>query len=200
MLEWLRRAVAVLAGTLVAASVWPAAGAAAPSGTPGISPETQFTPVTAAVITQPVPVKASDGKYHLAYELLLTNASPLEVDVDTVEVRDASSHHVVLSLTGADLAAHVNPVGTPHDGAPADPLIASSSTSIVWLDVTAPTRDGIPRMIDHRVVGTITAGGQPSPFEAVVLPLRIGRDAPVVLGPPVAPGTWLASEGCCANL
>jgi peptidase M23-like protein len=200
MLGWLRRGVAVLAGTLVAASVWPATGATALSGTPGISPDTQITPVTAAVLTEPMPVKASDGQYHVAYELLLTNASPGEVDVDTVEVRDASSHHVVLSLAGADLAAHMNPIGIPRDGAPADPLIASSSTSIVWLDVTAPTRDGIPDSIEHRVVGTRTAGGQPRPFEAVVLPLQISGDRPVVLGPPVAPGTWLVSEGCCANL
>src|SRR5262249_23980613 len=200
LLGWLRRGVALLAGTLVAASVWPAAGATAPSGTPGISPETQFTPVTAAVLTAPVPVKASDGQYHLAYELLLTNAAPGEVDVDRVEVRDASSHHVVLSFAGADLAAHMNPVGMPRDGAPADPPIASSSTSIMWLDVTAPTRDGIPSRLEHRVVGTSTADGQPRPFDAVVLPLRISGDRPVVLGPPVAPGTWLASEGCCANL
>jgi Peptidase family M23 len=200
ILGLLRRGVVVLAGTLVAASMLPAAGATAPSGTPGISPDTQFTPVTASVLTTPVPVNASDGKYHLAYELLLTNALPDEVAVDTVEVRDASSHHVVLSLAGADLAINMNPVGIPRDGEPAEPRIASSSTSIVWLDVTAPTRDGIPSRIDHRVVGTITAGGQPRPFEAVVLPLRISRDRPVVLGPPVAPGTWLASEGCCANL
>jgi len=200
MLGWLRRGVVLLAGTLVAASVLPATGATAPSGTPGISPATQFTPVTASVLTEPVPVKASDGKYHLAYELLLTNASPGEVDVNMVEVRDASSHHVVLSLADADLAAHMNPIGIPRDGEPADPLIASSSTSIVWLDVTAPTRDGIPGRIEHRVVGTSTAGGQPRPFESVVLPLRISRNRPIVLGPPVAPGTWLASEGCCANL
>src|SRR5262245_8488943 len=81
ILGWLRRGVALLAGTLVAASVWPATGATAPSGTPGISPETQFTPVTAAVLTEPMPVEASDGQYHLAYELLLTNALPGDVDM-----------------------------------------------------------------------------------------------------------------------
>src|SRR4051812_28713764 len=84
MLGLLRCGVVVLAGMLIAASVVPAAGATAPSGTPGISPDTQFTPMTASVLTKPVPVKASDWKYHLAYELLLTNASSLEVNVDMV--------------------------------------------------------------------------------------------------------------------
>src|SRR5262245_2443886 len=121
MLRWLKHGVVVLVGTLIAASVLPAAGATAPKKTPGISPDTQFTPVTASVLTQPVPVKASDGKYHLAYELLLTNAAPVDVEVEVVEVRDASSPHVLLALAGADLAVNMNPLGIPRDGEPADP-------------------------------------------------------------------------------
>jgi hypothetical protein len=178
----------------------------APTGPPGISPDTQFTPVTVLVLTSPAPVNASDGKVHIAYELVLTNAlhvenAPhVEVDINTVEVRDAASKRVVLSLTRSELAAHMNPIGDAPGGEQGDPPIASSATSIVWLDVAVPRMVAVPETVDHRLVGTVQAGGPPQPFESIVTPLSISRQKPLVLGPPVAPGTWLASEGCCTNI
>jgi hypothetical protein len=54
-------------------------------------------------LTVPEPVKGSDGRIHLAYELLLTNASALPVKIDQVEVMDASTHQALLILTGTAL-------------------------------------------------------------------------------------------------
>jgi hypothetical protein len=65
--------------------------------------------------------------------------------LQTVEVRDASTERVVLSLAGDDLARNMNPVGTPADGTAREPGMASSGTSIVWINATVPTRDAIPR-------------------------------------------------------
>jgi hypothetical protein len=81
----------------------------------------------------------------------------------------------------------------------APPVLPSSGTSMVWTNATAPSRDAIPRRLDHRIVGTLLVGGQSRPFESVVSRLRDSRDRPVVLGPPLAPGRWLVSDGCCAN-
>jgi Peptidase family M23 len=194
------RGFVVLTASVIAVGVLSAAAATAPSGEPGISPDTQFTPVVASVLTDPVPVKASDGNYHLGYELILTNAAAFDVVLDTFEVRDARSKRVVLSLTREDLELFMNPISVPRDGERREPLIPSSAASIVWLDVVAPHRTDIPRTVDHRVTGVIKAGGEELPFESVVLPLPVSRDRPVVLGPPVAPGKWLVSEGCCANV
>jgi hypothetical protein len=177
----------------------PADAGPALTGPPGISPDTHFTPVAGLVLTSPVPVKASDGKVHIAYELVLTNALHFEVDINIVEVRDAVSKQVVLSLTGSELVAHMNPIGNSPGGEEGDPPIAGSATSIVWLDVAVPSMEAVPETVDHRVVGTVQAGG-PQPFESILTPLSISREKPLVLGPPVAPGTWLASEGCCTNI
>jgi Peptidase family M23 len=200
MFRSLRWGVVVLAGTLAAVGMLPADAGPAPTGPPGISPDTQFTPVTGSALTSPVPVKASDGEVHIAYELLLTNTRDVEVNINTVEVRDAASKQVVLSLTGSDLSAHMNPIGNPPGGEPGDPPIAASATSIVWLDVAVANKDAVPKKVEHRLVGTMPVGGQPQPFESVVTLLSIGRDKALVLGPPVARGTWLASEGCCTNI
>ena len=199
MLRSLLAAVVVLTGTLAAVGMLPADAGPVPTGAPGISPDTQFTLVAGSVLTSPVPVKGSDGKVHIAYELVLTNTFRSEVDINTVEVRDAASKQVVLSLTGPELAAHMNPIGVERGGE-GDPPIASSATSIVWLDVAVPSIDAVPETIDHRLVGTVQVGGHPQPFESIVTRLSISREKPLVLGPPVAPGTWLASEGCCTNI
>ena len=43
----------------------------------GIDPGTKFSPVFASTLAAPAAVKATDGKVHLAYELLITNAAAL---------------------------------------------------------------------------------------------------------------------------
>src|SRR5215475_11919294 len=199
MLRSLLGGIVVLTGTLAAVGVLSADAGPIPTGPPGISPDTQFTLVAGSVLTSPVPVKASDGRVHIAYELVLTNTFHSEVDINTVEVRDAASKQVVLSLTGPELAVHMNPIGVERGGE-GDPPIASSATSIIWLDVAVPSIDAVPETVDHRLVGTVQVGGQPQPFESIVTRLSISREKPLVLGPPVAPGTWLASEGCCTNI
>lgn len=80
-----------LLGTLAAVGTLLADAGPTPAGPPGISPDTQFTPVAGLVLTSPVPVTAFDGKVHFAYELVLTSPLRFEVDINTVEVRDAAS-------------------------------------------------------------------------------------------------------------
>ena len=83
-----------------------------------------------------------------------------------------------------------------------DSSIASSSVSIVWLDVTVPSRGAIPRDVEHRIIGSLVAapGGTPIPFDIVVARIPTSEAKPPVLGPPVGPGIWLASEGCCRDV
>ncbi|MGW6570482.1 M23 family metallopeptidase, partial [Streptomyces sp. NPDC054975] len=135
-------AAAVLAAGLLTASTAPGYGTGAATPAPG----PQFTPLTAAVMTEPTPFDATDGKKHLSYELLTTNALPSssQVRLDRVEVRDARTHRVVGSLSGQALADAANPVGDPLLGAdgytPAPPgptptVIPGSQQWVVWLDL-----------------------------------------------------------------
>jgi hypothetical protein len=191
----------MVAALSVALAVQPAlGGSASPAADkPGISPTTQFTPVASHVLTVPQPVKASDGNFHLAYELLLTNATGVDVDITSVEVRDASDGRVLLALSGDDLASQINPIGKVTEGDAGSP-IPSSSTSIVWLDVIAPAKDAFPKTIDHQVTGSIHTAAGLRPFKDVVSKLAINTADPVVLSSPLPAGTWLASEGCCHNV
>ena len=51
--------------------------------------EAKQTPLLMRVLDSPQPVKGSDGKYHLVYELVLTNSSPGKATVESVETIDS---------------------------------------------------------------------------------------------------------------
>jgi hypothetical protein len=67
----------------------------------------------------------------------------------------------------------------------------------VWLDlkVSSPR----PRLLDHSIV----ASSRPPPGQQFTFSGFVGRvqtgGAPVVIGPPVGRGIWVADEGCCTN-
>ena len=87
----------LLTALIVAAGISsPSAGAAGTATE--IGPE--LTGLAASVLTRPSAVRGTDGRLHIAYELVLTGATPFAVDVEQVEVRDAKTHRVLLSLTG----------------------------------------------------------------------------------------------------
>ncbi len=175
----------------------------------GLRPGTQFTAVTASTLTVPEPFRASDGRIHLAYELLLTNPTALPVRISRVEVLNASTQQVLLNLAGAGLRTEFTPVGAPSSDEgtddPANPsrstTIPSSATWVVWLDVSLPAGRQVPRRLVHRVAGTIIlpGGARPVSFTDVVKPVRTSRHHATVLSPPVKGGIWYMSEGCCKD-
>lgn len=162
----------------------------------GIAPGTGFTPLAGSVLTDPSPVEGSDGVFHLAYELLLTNTTPRSIEIETLEVSDERNGRVLLSLTDAALARVLTRL-VAGDSAPSDTTIAGAAVGIVWLDVHVGSRAQAPRVLTHRVVAR--AAGGPT-FDGVVARVPTGRRQPVVLGPPVRPGLWYASEGCCSDV
>jgi Peptidase family M23 len=175
----------------------------------GLRPGTQFTPVTASTLTVPEPVKGSDGRIHLAYELLLTNASALPVRISQVAVLDAATHQALLNLTGTALKTEFTPIAAPSgDEGTDDPgnsseatTIPSSATWVVWLDVSLPAQSAVPLRLEHRVAGMIIApgGAPPVPFDDVIVPIDTSQNHATVLSPPVKGGIWYMSEGCCSD-
>jgi len=137
-------------------------------------------------------VEGTDGVLHLAYELLLTNTTATKVDVTMVQISDARTHQVLLTLTGPTLTANMDRLVAGIVSSPST-TIGGSSVGIVWLDVHVGSPRQVPRMLEHRVVASV--GGTTS--DAVVARIPTRRGAAIVLGPPVSAGTWLASEGCC---
>ncbi len=190
----------LLTALIVAAGISsPSAGAAGTATE--IGPE--LTGFAASVLTRPSAVRGTDGRLHIAYELALTGATPFTVDVEQVEVRDAKTHRVLLSLTGAGLSSRMNPVGGPPRGVTPPPTtrIGPSGSAVIWLDVPVRRRAGLPDVLEHRIVSSThpLPGEESFPFTSLVGRVPLAARPPMRLGPPVRSGIWGAGEGCCDN-
>ena len=178
--------------------------AADPSaGVAGTDPDPVLTGLAASVLTRPSAVRGSDGRLHIAYELVLTGATPYAVDVEQLEVRDARTHRVLLSLAGDALSSRMNPVGGAPRGVTPPPttLLGASGSAVIWLDVLVRRKAGLPRVLEHRIVSSTRppAGEEPIRFTSLIGRVPLRSRPPLKLGPPVRSGIWGAGEGCCDN-
>src|SRR5829696_9744560 len=98
------------------------------------TPRGKQTPLLMRVLDAPQPVKGSDGKYHLVYELVLTNTAPGAATVESVKTLDAKSKEVVGTLEGDDVVARTMLLGD-ISGEPAE-KIGSGRVAFVFLDAT----------------------------------------------------------------
>ncbi len=167
---------------------------AAPAG-PRRGPEPSVaTPVVANVLAAPVPVPATDGKVHLAYEVELTNVLAQEVTLTSLVVLDRDVS--LLNLSGDQLANWTRIIGTPVPTT----KIGPAQTAVVWVDVALDKGVTVPTRLVH-AVGLSVAEPMPPLFPATmtetVAPVTVQTRKPVVISPPLSGPNWLDGNGCC---
>jgi Peptidase family M23 len=203
------RTAAVVSGTIVliagcsqssdpspppTASAPPTTASAAPAE-PTQGPEPSVaTPVVASVLAAPVPVPATDGKVHLAYELQLTNVLASEVTLTSLIVLDRDV--ALLNLSGDQLANWTRIVGTPMPAT----KIGPAQTAVVWLDVALDKDTTVPGQLVH-AVGLSMSEPMPPLFPATmtetVAPVTVQTRKPIVISPPLSGPNWVDGDGCC---
>lgn len=184
-------AVCRIAGVAVAAwLIWPLAGTVSSAET------TSALRVEAA--GPPQRVQGSDGREHIEYDLLVTNAFTADAGLESLEVR--SQGRKLLSLKGGRLAASTLRLGTFD---PTGGVVARSSTVVIIVDVELRRSAGraVPPRLSNRIVYSIPAN---APQRAVIgattiqmPPLRVDRTAPVVIASPLRGTGWFNANGCC---
>jgi hypothetical protein len=164
----------------------------------GVEPQ-QFTPVVASTLgATTAPVKGTDGRYHVVYELQLTNAKSIPATVRRVVVLDGEDRNrVVGRYQGRRLVQNLQTLATaPVDDATIEP----SGSRLLFLDLVFDTRDEVPETLIHRL--RVLGPDNPGATEATrlvytITPFEIGDNAPVVVGPPLEGDGWVAANGCC---
>jgi hypothetical protein len=155
---------------------------------------TVVTPLVASVIAPPIPVPATDGKVHLAYELLLTNVLNQELTLTSLDVR--ASGRTLLNLTGDRLAYWTRVLGDPKPTTKLGPAQAA----LVWLDVALDQGATVPAELEH-TVGVSIAQPQPPLFPATmtetVAPVTVQTRKPPVITPPLVGTNWVDANSCC---
>lgn len=165
-----------------------------------------FTPVVSTVLAPPVPVLGSDGKYHITYELFLTNSNVFEWEILSIEVFKGSPQGEILDVvSGDEVLDKMQLVGTRQ---PTTSLQATQS-GLVFMTFTVDSIEEIPDRLVHKI--TITVPGGLPEFIKMLLelpedqedlsafgqPVEINNMDIFVFGPPLEGSGWVAINGCC---
>lgn len=152
------------------------------------------TPVLASVVAAPVPVPATDGKTHLAYELQLTNVLDQEVTLTSVAVR--AGDRTLLTLTGDQVGYWTRIIGTQTPTTKLGP----GQSGIVWLDVAVDPSTAVPAELVHTVGITIPKPSPPliqAAMDEEIAAVTVSTRKPVVIAPPLDGPNWLDGDSCC---
>jgi murein DD-endopeptidase MepM/ murein hydrolase activator NlpD len=160
----------------------------------------QFTPVVVAPLTHDTqPVLGTDGRQHVVYELLLTNANATPATLQKIEVIDAANPSTVLaSFADSKLLAILRTTGST---AAENLTIEFNGTRLLLLDLDFPAETTLPTHLLHRI--DLLGGASPSRKPATPMPLSytaalfdLHQGLPVI-GPPLLGDHWIALNGCC---
>jgi murein DD-endopeptidase MepM/ murein hydrolase activator NlpD len=84
--------------------------------------------------------------------------------------------------------------------AASDAAIEPNGGRLFYIELTFKSAETIPRALEHHLHFDGAANPGPSkakPLDYFVARLAIAGDKPVVIGPPLAGGGWIAANGCC---
>lgn len=159
------------------------------------TPPPVATPVIGSVLAAPVPVPATDGRTHLAYELMLTNTMPSNVTLTSVSA--LAGDRKLLTLSGDSLKYWTRLVGSPAAGAN---VLGPGQSAYVWLDVVADDPAQVPTELTH-AVGVKVAKPMPPlippDLTETVAPVSVQTRKPVSISPPLAGEDWVDANSCC---
>jgi murein DD-endopeptidase MepM/ murein hydrolase activator NlpD len=163
--------------------------------------------VISALGDDPIPVTGTDGKVHVVYELEILNAAPRPATITSIDTLAGGADGRVVATIGADevkarsllLAAY----GAPFTEIPV------GRTAVVLLDDVFASRKDVPASSNHRIQATFGAAPSaelepdaaryPDSVTQIGGVVHASNERPVVLGPPLAGGGWVAGNGCCGN-
>lgn len=153
------------------------------------------TPVIGSVLAAPIPVPATDGRAHLAYELMLTNPMSGNVTLDSVSVMDGDRR--LLTLSGDSLKYWTRALGNP--AAPAN-VLGPGQSATVWLDVVADDASQVPTELTHALSITVAKPMPPlipPKMTETIAPVTVQTRKPMSISPPLTGEKWLDVNSCC---
>ncbi len=199
-----RASIAALLAAIVV--VFALVGGEPSSASAASAAEDEITPLVITTVgADPIPVKGSDDKYHVAYELSVLNYHPDPAVVTSLETL-APDGRVVTSWSPEQLRplAMVVPdltlSGMPATGIP------PGGTALLVLEDVYPSRASIPRSVTHRISATFSPPADAPAARVALFPptatevggrVATSKQDAVRLGAPVAGRGWVMGYGCC---
>jgi len=133
---------------------------------------------------------AADGKFHLVYELHVTNLTPWNCVLGGLEVtaQDVGSRSLA-SSSQANLDSMVHPLGmTPAENS----RLAPGESAVVYVWITVDRREDVPRAISHHL--SLKLGDYPQTLVLQTHPVPVTSNT-LVISPPLKGDHWVALNG-----
>jgi hypothetical protein len=160
-------------------------------------PKAEHTPkpllpgFNAVIPIAPTAFKA-DGKWHLVYELHISNMDKWEYAFTRIEVVSADAAQKTLAtFSGADLDGMFIHPGLPN--AEKVSKLAAGEFGAVFLWVTFDKLEDIPAAIAERI--SVKIGDYPEALSIVTPPTRVAKNPVVVITSPLVGEDWVAGNG-----
>lgn len=156
--------------------------------------EQVYTPIVASVLAPPHATSVSDGKVHLAYELLLSNMISQPVTIDSVTAK--ADDRQLQQLKDDALIPQMRVYGATE----ATRVIGPGQQALVFMNVIVDSLDDVPSEIEHELAIAPERAVEPvfgSPMIEDVAPVTPVEDTPIVIGPPLKGAGWLDGNSCC---
>jgi hypothetical protein len=181
---------------------------AATGAVAGPSGRVRQLPLTISSIEQEAhPVLGTDGRYNVAYALMVQNVTPRVVRITGFDVVDASNgdtagRAVVRGFRGEDIDGKVS-LSADRGGIQSDSYSASvppGQSGYIYVNVVFRSRAAVPCRLAHRVTAILPdVPGKPR-FRALAARLPVSRTDALVLSPPLRGRDWLNLDGCCKEI
>ena len=170
---------------------------AGPAPVARFNPESALSPLVATVLDAPAPVRATDRRWHLVYEISLLNMSPQARRVDRLEVLRPDGQVVTTYAGAAAIQAVMSPAAALFDEVE---TLSPSGGGVLWLDVSFARRDDAPRRLVHRFTTTPIAGDGSAAGSAMTMigaRTAVRQRRAVVISPPLRGARYANVKGCC---
>ena len=156
------------------------------------TPKPLTVPLDVVIPIAPTAFKA-DGKWHLAYELHVSNyghADCLLTQVDVVTGDFASDRKTLASFAGAELDGKVvHPGNVPKESA----RIAPGEFAVIYMWADFDNLDTVPASIRQRI--TMKIGDYPEGFVFDTPATQVDKKPVTVIGAPLTGDDWQAGNG-----
>lgn len=173
----------------------------------GIKVPDAFTPLTVAPISQPTfPFPGTDNKYHLAFDVQLTNSTAAPATLSAVDVVDAGDPNKVLaSFGGVQLVdpacnyGNCNRLRQLTQEPSTDADIAPQTSRTLLIDFALDKPEQFPKAVMLRLHGTGAAhpgAKDAGPFVTLGYRSTSRRQAKTDRSP-LRGNNWVAFNGCC---
>jgi murein DD-endopeptidase MepM/ murein hydrolase activator NlpD len=167
----------------------------------GAAARPAVTPVIAQLVPQKaiVPVRGSDGRYHVMYELQLTNTASQAARLRSVAALRPNRKRI--RAFGPRFMTAGDGLHKPDRSSVKTTRIPPNQMRVLFVNLAFRSRGTIPGRVVHRLryrgFDAFTNRTRSFAYVTRSVPLR-KRRRPPVLGAPLGGPGWLASDGCCS--